>query len=95
MKAEKAGKTKVAQDLQRVLSPEACAWLEGKQPMKAKETSSKTVAPPQDMPPSMEKLMFAASEAPIETESPVQDEEGAIIDDGERFLLGTLVELRR
>ncbi|KAI0661607.1 RNB-domain-containing protein [Cubamyces menziesii] len=47
------------------------------------------------MPPSMEKLMFAASEAPIETESPVQDEEGAIIDDGERFLLGTLVELRR
>ncbi|KAI0326606.1 RNB-domain-containing protein [Cubamyces sp. BRFM 1775] len=47
------------------------------------------------MPPSMEKMMFAASEPPSATEAPVQDEEGAVIDAGERFLNGTLVEIRR
>ena len=90
----------VAEELRKVLSPEACGWLEGK-PFKGrvdgkgKGPARELLQPSRNIPPSQEQQKFAAMEA-LEMTTPVADgDPDAVTDAARRIPAGTLVELRR
>ncbi|KAI0833316.1 RNB-domain-containing protein [Trametes gibbosa] len=88
----------VAKALQRVLSPEACAVLEGKR-IKSRKGGNHTaplVSTERPLPPSMEKLAFEASEPSTDVSLFQGGRDGEAFEEmSERFPAGTFVEIRR
>ena len=100
-RGKRHGKVLVAEELRKVLSPEACGWLEGK-PLKSKVDGKgkgparELLLPSKNIPPSQEHQQFAARESSPETATILEDGElGAVADAGRRIPAGSLVELRR
>ncbi len=91
----------VAEELRKVLSPEACGWLEGKGfkgkvDGKGKSPAKEFLRPSRNMPPSQEQQQFAAMENGPETTTILADGELDAVADAERHIpAGSLVELRR
>ncbi|KAI1797251.1 RNB-domain-containing protein [Ganoderma leucocontextum] len=94
------GKVSVAEELRKVLSPEACGWLEGKPfnsrvDAKGKSPARELLLPSRNMPPSQEQQQFAAMQRPGTTTILADGEVDASTDAARRIPAGTLVELRR
>lgn len=89
----------LALELRKVLSPEACGWLEGtslKTNGKGKKpaSASSEFALRGPAPPSPEKIAFdAAGSLPDDPIFP--DAEDAEVEDSQRIPAGTLIEIRR
>ncbi|OJT03710.1 Mitochondrial protein cyt-4 [Trametes pubescens] len=93
---ESSGPKKVAKALQSVLSPQACAQLEGKPPGLAKKSKQVPLPPQNTMPPSMEKLAFEAQDPLTDTVSlPEADDQDAFGEVDQRFAAGSFLEIRR
>lgn len=87
----------IAQELKKVLSPEAVGWLEGKRiafDKKGKAPSTTAVSALTPASPSNERTMFEAMEEPSEHSTFVDSEDGAL-EDSQRIPAGTLIEIRR
>lgn len=95
-RSSSSGTKKVAKALQSVLSPEACALLEGKPPGLAKKSKQVPLPPQNTMPPSMEKLAFEATDPATDTISlPETDDQDAFGEVDQRFPAGSFLEIRR
>ncbi|KAI0705779.1 RNB-domain-containing protein [Cerioporus squamosus] len=90
----------VAPELRKVLSPEACGWLEGK-PYKADKKGKRPLAAvfdgPRVIPPSIEKMTFDAMDTTSEdvSDSLVGADDDVIAGESRHIPAGTLVEIRR
>ncbi|EJF64548.1 RNB-domain-containing protein [Dichomitus squalens LYAD-421 SS1] len=92
----------VSEELKKVLSPEALAWLEGK-PLKTKDDVkgkgkgrvTDFQRPTTEIPPSKEKQLFTALDEPHDLALPESSDVDAFVDETRRIPAGTLVELRR
>ena len=90
----------VAEELRKVLSSEACGWLEGKRfraraDGKGKVPARELMPPSRNMPPSQEQQTFAAMERLEPATAVVDGDLDAVTDAAGRIPAGTLVELRR
>ena len=100
-RGKERGKGLVSEELRKVLSPEACGWLEGKSfrrevDGKGKGPARDILLPHRSIPPSHEQQQFAAEQTIPETTTIFEDEElGATADAGRRIPAGSLVELRK
>ena len=88
----------VARELRKVLSPEACRWLEGSrldalEDPKGKKPAMNQKRPPTSLSPSIERQEFDAM-ASREVEMPGNGDD-AFADDLQRIPSGTFVEIRR
>ena len=92
----------VAEELRKILSPEACSWLEGK-PLRTKvDVKGKGKVPSgelsqltMDAPPSKEQQQFAALDQPRDLSLPESGDVDAFVDETARIPAGSLIEIRR